>query len=293
MVRDLADDSDADIDVAVACRVLGVSRSGYYDWLGRPPSARDEANTLLLKHIKEVHKDSRETYGWPRIHAELTLGRGLAVNHKRVARLMREAGIQGLYRRRYRRGPTGPATEEDLVKRNFTVEATDLLWLTDITEHPTKEGKLYCAAVMDAYSRRIIGWSIAHHMRTELVIDALGMATLRRRPEDGATILHSDHGTQYTAWAFGQRLRAAGLLGSMGTVGDCYDNSMMESFWNTLQLEVLDTRTWETRTELANAIFEWIECWYNTERRHSSLGMLSPVDYEAAPPPHTSTQDDH
>jgi putative transposase len=293
LVRDLADDTHSSIDVAVACRILGVSRSGYYDWLGRPPSARDEANTLLLKHIKEVHKDSRETYGWPRVHAELTLGRGLAVNHKRVARLMRQAGIQGLYRRRYRRGPTRQATEEDLVKRNFTVEATDLLWLTDITEHPTKEGKLYCAAVMDAYSRRIIGWSIAHHMRTELVIDALGMATLRRRPESGATILHSDHGTQYTAWAFGQRLRAAGLLGSMGTVGDCYDNSMMESFWSTLQLEVLDTRTWETRTELANAIFEWIECWYNTERRHSSLGMLSPVDFEAAPPPHTSTQDDH
>ena len=293
MVRELADDTHSTIDVAVACRILGVSRSGYYDWLGRPPSAREEANTLLLKHIKEVHEDSRKTYGWPRVHAELTLGRGLAVNHKRVARLMREAGIQGLYRRRYLRGPTRQATEEDLVKRNFTVEATDLLWLTDITEHPTKEGKLYCAAVMDAYSRRIIGWSIAHHMRTELVIDALGMATLRRRPEDGATILHSDHGTQYTAWAFGQRLRAAGLLGSMGTVGDCYDNSMMESFWSTLQLEVLDTRTWETRTELANAIFEWIECWYNTKRRHSSLGMLSPVDFEAAPPPHTSTQDDH
>jgi putative transposase len=293
LVRDLADDTHSTIDVAVACRVLGVSRSGYYDWLGRPPSAREEANILLLKHIKEVHKDSRETYGWPRVHAELTLGRGLAVNHKRVARLMREAGIQGLYRRRYRRGPTRQVTEEDLVKRNFTVEATDLLWLTDITEHPTKEGKLYCAAVMDAYSRRIIGWSIAHHMRTELVIDALGMATLRRQSESGATILHSDHGTQYTAWAFGQRLRAAGLLGSMGTVGDCYDNSMMESFWSTLQLEVLDTRTWETRTELANAIFEWIECWYNTERRHSSLGMLSPVDFEAAPPPHMSTQDDH
>jgi putative transposase len=256
LVRDLADDSDTDIDVAVACRALEVSRSGYYDWLGRPPSARDEANTLLLKHIKEVHKGSRETYGRPRVHAELTLGRGLAVNHKRVARLMREAGIQGLDRRRYRRGSSDPAIEEDLVKRNFTVEAIDLLWLTDITEHPTREGKLYCAAVMDAYSRRIIGWSIAHHMRTELVIDALGMATLRRRPEGGATILHSDHGTQYTAWAFGQRLRAAGLLGSMGTVGDCYDNSMMESFWSTLQLEVLDTRTWETRTELANAIFE-------------------------------------
>ncbi len=159
-----------------------MSRSGYYDWLGRPPSALDEANTLLLKHIKEVHEDSRETYGWPRVHAELMLGRGLAVNHKRVARLMRQAGIQGLSRRRYRRGPTGPATEDDLVKRNFAVSGLDWLWLTDITEHPTKEGKLYCAAVMDAYSRRIIGWSIAKHMRTELVIDALGMATLRRQP---------------------------------------------------------------------------------------------------------------
>jgi putative transposase len=293
LVRELADDTDTEVDVAVACRVLGVSRSGYYAWLGRPPSARDEVNTLLLKHIQEVHEESRKTYGWPRIHAELTLGRGWAVNHKRVARLMREAGIQGLYRRRYRRGPTGPATEDDLVKRNFTAAGVDRLWLTDITEHPTNEGKLYCAAVMDAYSRRIIGWSIAHHMRTELVIDALGMATLRRQPDNGSAILHSDHGTQYTSWAFGQRLRAAGLLPSMGTVGDCYDNAMMESFWGTLQLEVLDSRTWETRAELANAIFEWIECWYNTERRHSSLGMLSPVEFEAVTPPHTSTQDDH
>jgi putative transposase len=145
---------------------------------------------------------------------------------------------------------------------------------------------------MDAYSRRILGWSLADHVRTELVLDALGMATLRRRPDNG-TILHSDHGTQYTSWAFGQRLRAAGLLPSMGTVGDCYDNAMMESFWGTLQLEILDSRTWETRDELANAIFEWIECWYNSERRHSSLGMLSPIAFETQYPPHTSTQDDH
>jgi putative transposase len=289
----MADDTDADIDVAVACRVLGVSRSGYYDWLGRPPSVRAEANTLLLKHITEVHQQSRKTYGWPRVHAELTLGLGLTVNHKRVAQLMREAGLQGLYQRRARRGPTGPATEDDLVHRQFTVEAPDRLWLTDITEHPTNEGKLYCAAVMDAYSRRIIGWSIAHHMRTELVLDALGMAILRRRPEGGETIMHSDHGTQYTSWAFGQRLRGTGLLPSMGTIGDCYDNSMMESFWGTLQLEVLDSRTWETRAELANTIFEWIECWYNTERRHSSIGMLRPVEYEARYHDQKSTQDDH
>ncbi|MGB8963758.1 MAG: IS3 family transposase [Pseudonocardiaceae bacterium] len=293
MVRELADDTDVDIDVAVACRVLGVSRSGYYDWLGRPPSARDEANSLLLKHITDAHTESRGTYGWPRVHAELTLGLGLPVNHKRVARLMRQAGLQGLYQRRYRRGATGPATEDDLVQRHFTVEAPNRLWLTDITEHPTREGKLYCAAVMDAYARLIVGWSIADHMRTELVIDALGMATLRRRPKNDSTILHFDHGTQYTSWAFGQRLRTAGLLPSMGTIGDCYDNSMMESFWGTLQLEVLDTRIWETRHELANAIFEWIECWYNTERRHSSLGMLRPVEFEALHTHQTSTQDDH
>jgi transposase InsO family protein len=172
------------------------------------------------------------------------------------------AGIQGLYRRR-RRGCTvrDPAAElaGDLVNRQFTVDAPNRLWVTDITEHPTDEGKVFCAAVMDVYSRLIVGWSIAEHMRTELVTDALGMAILRRKPDDGSTILHSDHGTQYTSWAFGQRLRSAGLLASMGTVGDCYDNSMMESFWGTLQLEVLDSQQWKTRDDLASAIFEWIE----------------------------------
>lgn len=250
---------------------------------------------MLLKHIEAIHAESRGTYGWPRVHAELVLGMGMNVNHKRVARLMREAGIQGLYRRR-RRGCTirNPADQpaEDLVNRTFTAESPDRLWLTDITEHPTKEGKLYCAAVMDAYSRRIIGWSIDNHMRTELVIDALGMATLRRKPQSGNTILHSDHGSQFTAWAFGQRLRAAGILPSMGSVGDCYDNSMMESFWGTLQLEVLDTKTWGTRDELATAIFEWIECWYNPQRRHSRIGMLSPAEFEALHPERSSPHDD-
>jgi putative transposase len=229
LVRELAENTDADIDVAVACRVLGVSRSGYYDWLGRPPSARDDANSLLLKHIQEVHADSRGTYGWPRAHAELTLGLGLPVNHKRVARLMRQAGLQGLYRRRYRRGATGPVTEDDLVQRRFTVEAPNRLWLTDITEHPTREGKLYCAAVMDTYSRLIVGWS----MPITCTPSSWSMRWTWPHfagPEIASTILHSDHGTQYTSWAFGQRLRAAGLLPSMGTIGDCYDNSMMESF---------------------------------------------------------------
>jgi len=277
----------------VACRVLRVSRSGYYEWRGRPESVRDQENELLLKYIEQVHADSRFSYGSPRVHAELTLGMGLRVNRKRVERLMRAAGIRGLYRRR-RSWTTvrDPAAEPapDLVNRQFTVDESNRLWITDITEHPTEEGKLYCAAVMDAYSRLIIGWSIADHMRTELVTDALGMAILRRTPSNDTTILHSDHGSQYTSWAFGQRLRTAGLLASMGTVGDCYDNAMMESFWGTLQLEVLDNKPWKTRDELANAIFEWIECWYNPKRRHSSLGMHSPVTFEAL---HTGSDQDH
>jgi putative transposase len=267
----------------VACRLLKVSRSGYYEWKDRPPSVRDQENELLLKHIEKIHAESRTTYGSPRVHAELTIGLGLPVNLKRVARLMRQAGIAGLYRRR-RRGCTvrDPHAEPavDLVNRQFTVQAPNRLWVTDITEHPTAEGRLYCAAVLDAYSRRIVGWSIAEHIRTELVLDALGMAIIRRSPDHGETILHSDHGTQYTSWAFGQRIRNAGLLGSMGSVGDCYDNAMMESFWGTLQLEVLDRKSWSTRDELATAIFEWIECWYNPKRRHSGIGMHSPIDFE-------------
>jgi len=267
--------------------VLNVSRSGYYEWLTRLDSPRAQENTLLLKHIEKVHSESRGTYGAPRVHAELVLGLGLPVNLKRVARLMRQAGIQGLYRRR-RHGCTvrdpdaQPST--DLVNRQFTVDAPNVLWITDITEHPTREGKLYCAAVMDAFSRLIIGWSIADHLRTELVTDALGMAIVRRRSGNDSpnksTILHSDHGSQFTSWAFGQRLRAAGLLASMGTVGDCYDNAMMESFWGTMQLELLDSKTWNTREDLASAVFEWIECWYNPKRRHSSIGMHSPITFE-------------
>jgi putative transposase len=264
----------------VACRVLKTSRSGYYDWAARPESARETENRQLVKMIREIHEESRFSYGSPRVTAELRLGLGLAVNRKRVERLMREHGIQGIYRRRGRKNLVNAATGDDLVKRQFTVDAPDVLWLTDITEHPTAEGKLYCAAVMDAFPRKIIGWSMDKRQDTNLVVNALAMAVTRRQPEADSTILHSDHGTQYTSWAFGKRLRDAGLLGSMGTVGDCYDNAMMESFWHTMQLELLDTRTWNTREELANAIFEWIECWYNPHRRHSSLGMLSPAEYE-------------
>jgi putative transposase len=265
----------------VACRVLNISRSGFYDWLGRPEPLRELRNRELMKIIREIHAGSRGSYGSPRVHAELRLGNGMQVNRKRVERLMREEGLQGIYRRKGRRNLVNAATEEDLVRRQFTAQAPDRLWLTDITEHPAADGKLYCAAVMDAYSRRIIGWSIDKRQDTDLVVGALAMAVTRRQPGGDSTILHSDHGAQYTSWAFGKRLHDAGLLGSMGTVGDCYDNAMMESFWHTMQLELLDTRAWESREELANAIFEWIECWYNPYRRHSSIGMHSPVAFES------------
>jgi putative transposase len=274
----------------VTCRVLNVSKSGYYDWRGRPASVRQLRNKELMKMIRVIHAESRGSYGSPRVHAELTLGLGEKVNRKRVARLMRQDGLQGVYRRRGRRNLVNAATEEDLVKRRFEVTDPDRLWLTDITEHPTSEGKLYCAAVMDAFSRRIIGWSIDTRQDTDLVVNALAMAVTRRTPEADSTILHSDHGAQYTSWAFGKRLRDAGLLGSMGTVGDCYDNAMMESFWGTMQLELLDTRVWKTRDELANAVFEWIECWYNSYRRHSSIGMHSPVTFEGLHQPSDTSE---
>jgi putative transposase len=277
----------------VACRVLGVRRQSFYEWCSGVKSPRVQENELLLKHIERIHAESRGTYGWPRVHAELTLGLGLPVNHKRIARLMREAGIQGLYRRR-RRGCTVRDLHAepyvDLVDRDFVVDGPDEIWCTDVTEHPTREGKVYCAAVIDVFSRRVVGWSIGDNMRTELVIDALGMAIIRRCPDRQSTILHSDHGSQFTSWAFGRRLVDAGIVPSMGSIGDCYDNSLVESFWGTMQLELLDSKIWRTRTELATAIFEWIECWYNPLRRHSSIGMLSPADYEAA---HAPTDHDH
>ena len=277
----------------MTCRVLNVRRRGYYEWLSGEKSVRVQENELLLKQIEKIHEESRGTYGWPRVHAELTLGLGLPVNHKRIARLMREAGIQGLYRRR-RRGCTVRDLHAepyvDLVDRDFVVDGPDEIWCTDVTEHPTREGKVYCAAVIDVFSRRVVGWSIGDNMRTELVIDALGMAIIRRCPDRQSTILHSDHGSQFTSWAFGRRLVDAGIVPSMGSIGDCYDNSLVESFWGTMQLELLDSKIWRTRTELATAIFEWIECWYNPLRRHSSIGMLSPAGYEAA---HAPTDHDH
>ena len=274
--------------VAVACRVLRVSTSGYYEWRGRAPSPRAVVDAELTAQIMAIHASSRGTYGVPRVHAELRLGRGVRCGRKRVARLMRAARLRGIYRRRGKRARPAPAVHDDLVRRRFIADAPDRLWLTDITEHPTREGKVYCAAVLDVYSRRIVGWSIADHLRGELVVDALEMARWRRRPPVGQTVVHSDRGSQYTSWAFGHRLRAAGLLGSMGRVGSALDNAMMESFFGTLQRELLDRQTWATRAELASAIFEWIEAWYNPRRRHTSIDDLSPVDYERL---HTAATD--
>ena len=273
------------------CQALGVSTSGYYDWRERleRPARRLMFDEFLTEQIREIHTQSRGTYGSPRVHAELVLGEGIQVGKKRVERLMRQAGLEGIYRRKKhfttRRDPRA-ALSDDLVNRQFTVDRPDALWVGDVTEHPTAEGKVYLATVIDAFSRRVVGWSIADHLRAELVVDALQMAIWRRNGREAGTVMHTDHGSQYTSWAFGRRLRAAGILGSMGSIGDALDNAMAESFFGTLQLELLDRRHWETRAELASAIFEYIEAFYNPRRRHSSIGNLSPVEFETR---HTNT----
>ena len=274
-----------DLPVAICCRVMKVSTSGFYAWQAGPVSEKDLEDAHLTNTIVDIWHMSRRSYGSPRVHAELRLGEGLCCSRKRVERLMRQAGVSGIYRRR-RQGCTrrelAAEPADDLVQRQFDPLGPDQLWVMDVTEHPTDEGKVYLAIVLDAFSRTVVGWSIADHMRSELVVDALQMAIWRRRPEPGSTIAHSDHGSTYTSWAFGRRLRGAGLLGSMGSVGDCFDNSVAESFFGTLQLELLDEHHWKSRQQLALAIFEWIEAWYNPKRRHSYCNMLSPVDYEAA-----------
>jgi putative transposase len=276
--------TNPDLCVAFACRTLGVSTSGFYEWrrAQAQPCQRRVLDTELRMTIREIHRQSRGTYGAPRVHAELRLGLDIRVGRKRVERLMRSDGLQGVTRRR-RKGLTrrdaAAVPNDDLVARQFRPDGPNQLWVADITEHPSAEGKVYCAVVIDAWNRQVVGHSIADHLRAELVVDALEMACWRQRPIPGQTVHHSDHGTQYTSWAFGQRLRHAGLLGSMGTVGDALDNAVAESFFATLQTELLDRHRWDTRTQLAQAIFEFIEVFYNQQRRHSTLGMLAPLAY--------------
>ena len=272
----------AEHKVATMCRVLGVSPSGYYAWRGRGRSRRARDDDRLRGEVRAAHQRSRGTYGAPRVHAELA-ARGRAVGRKRVARLMREQGLAGVSRRRGTR-TTRPApgrrAAPDLVQRRFQAPAPDRLWVADITYVPTWAGFVFLAVVLDVFSRRIVGWAMADHLRTELVLDALNMAATQRRPE--AVIHHSDQGTQYTSLAFGHRCREMGVRPSTGSAGDCYDNAMAESFFATLECELIDRRSLRTRAEAKMALFDFIEGWYNPHRRHSALGYLSPNDFERA-----------
>jgi transposase InsO family protein len=271
--------ADAGIPVDRACRVLGVARQNYYLAKRAPTTKTQLRRQWLTGLIREVHVASRGTYGYRRVHAELTLGMGITVCERTVSVLMTQAGLYGLP------GPTrikrlrGVVTADDLVNRKFHRLRPNELWVTDITQHRTREGWIYCAAVLDAFSRRIVGWSIDSKQDSTLVVNALDMAIRNRQPEPGG-IVHADHGTQFTSWVFGEKIRSAGLLPSFGTVGDGLDNAMMESFWSSMQIELLNRRKWKTRVELANAIFEYIEIFHNRRRRHSALGYRTPIEHE-------------
>ncbi|ODT94602.1 MAG: transposase [Pseudonocardia sp. SCN 72-86] len=274
--------------VQLACRVLGVAESGYYEWRSRPVSARALRHAWLTEQIQAIHTASFGTYGARRVHAELRLGHGILVGHGAVEMLMRRAGLAGLPGRKRRRAVHDTAFSADLVDRNFTRPAPNQLWVTDITEHPTREGKVYCAVVLDVHSRRVVGWSIDSSQTAALATNALSMAISNRSPLPPGTLIHSDHGVQFTSWAFTRRAKESGLVPSMGSVGDCYDNAVIESFWGRVQTELLDRRRWRTRIELANALFEYIEMFHNRRRRHSALGMLTPIEYEKLHTPATA-----
>lgn len=243
-------------------------------------SAQALQHVWLTDAIRAVHTDSFGTYGARRVHAELTMGLGIAVGHNAVEMLMRRADIRGLPGRKRRKSVHDTPTAVDLVDRNFSRDAPNQLWVTDITEHPTREGKVYCAVVLDVHSRRVVGWSIESSQTAALATNALGMAIANRSPTPAGTVIHSDHGVQFTSWAFTRRAQESGLVPSMGSIGDCYDNAVIESFWGRAQTELLNRRRWRTRIELANALFEYLEIFHNRRRRHSALGMLTPIEYE-------------
>jgi putative transposase len=270
----------ADYPVSVMCRVFGVTTSGFDAWSRRAPSKHRLSDLVIGDRIETFFRASRSTYGRPRIHADLR-DTGIAASGKRVARLMRERRIYGASRRKWttttvRNPHARPAP--DLVDRRFVADRPDQLWVADITYVPTWAGFLYVAIVLDAFSRRVVGWAMANHLRTELVLDALNMAIYRRNPV--GVVHHSDQGTQYTSIAFGQRCREAGIRPSMGSVGDCYDNAMCESFNATLECELLVRRSFPTHRDAEIAVFEFIEGWYNPHRRHSSIGYVSPNAFE-------------
>lgn len=275
------DAEKARFPVSLLCRAVGVSKSGYYAWRERPLSKRGRQDAALAEKIREIHERSRRTYGYPRVHAELR-ALGVRCGRRRVARLMRKAGLRGCMRgrkkRTTRRDPRATPAP-DLVKRDFAATAPDRLWTADITYVKTDEGFLYLAFVLDVYSRRIVGWSMASHLRTELVVDALEMAVWRRKPAAGL-VHHSDRGTQYTALSFGKRLEEVGIVPSMGRTGSALDNAVSESFVATLKVELVHTCRFSTRQAARSAVFEYLEAFYNRRRLHSSLGYVSPESYE-------------
>jgi putative transposase len=271
----------ANHSVSLMCRVLGVSRSGFHAWQRRPPSERALVDARLSERIEAIHRRSRDSYGVRRIYLDLR-DEGMRVGRKRVERLMRQAGLSGYVKRR--KGTTtirvpGVRVADDLVGRDFNPQAPNRLWTSDIKYVSTWEGTLYLATVIDCFSRRVVGWAMRSDMQAELVVDALEMAIDRRRPS-GELVCHSDQGSQYVALICGRRLREAGIAQSMGSKGDCYDNAVCESFHATLEKELLRRQSFRTRQEAKTAIFDWIEGWYNRERRHSRLGYRSPADYE-------------
>lgn len=280
----LIDEESSRLPVSRMCRTLGVSRSGYYQWKASPVSDHAIADAVLTETIREVFAESDTTYGSPRVHAELRLGRGIRIAEKRVARLMRQAGLVGVgdgrgrgATRRDREHPLAP----DLVGRDFCVDRPDALWVADFTQLTTWQGTAYVAVVMDAYSRLCLGWSIRGDKTVQLVLDALDMAVWRRGQQRAqGTIHHADQGSQYTSFAFTRRLAEQGLVPSMGSVGDALDNAMCESLIGTLKREKLNRETYRSVDDVRAAVFHWLEGWYNRTRRHTSLGMLSPEAFE-------------
>lgn len=267
------------------CQVLQVSRSGYYAWVDRPQSARDQRQANLTEQIRQAHADSFGTYGSPRVHAEL-VGKEIEVCVNTVAKLMKRAAIRSVTHRRFVPQTTDSNHDlpvaDNLLGQDFSADTTDRKWVCDITYVATGQGTLYLAAVMDLCSRRIIGWSMAEHMRTELCLEAIDTA-LRSRDVGTDLVHHSDRGSQYASADYARLLQAHGVVKvSMSRVGNCYDNSAMESFWGSLKTEWVYQQDYQTFEQAKQSIFKYIECWYNRRRRHSAIGYVSPEQFEAS-----------
>ena len=273
-----------EFELRLMCRVLEVSPSGYYASLKRPPSWHALIDEVLMARVRIIHAESGETYGAPRVHLELQ-AEGLPASPKRVARLMREEGLVARPRKAPRVSTTNSNHDDpiapDLLARQFDVNGVGInrVWVADITYIPTREGMLYLATVLDLGSRRCVGWAMRDTLEVELALSALRMAREARRPAPGL-IQHTDRGSQYTSEAYRAELAAHGMVASMSRKGDCYDNAVAESFFSTLEFELLMRHDWQTKEEARRAIFRYIETWYNRKRRHSTLGYVSPAAYE-------------